>query len=76
MLDNAVTAVGANLYSFGGVSTNIIATSFRFDGTTWTAIASLPVALEYPAAVSDGTNIYILGGSNGVRSLPDDFEQI
>ncbi len=64
VLDNAVTAVGANIYSFGGVSTNIIATSFKFDGTTWTAIASLPVALEYPAAVSDGTNIYILGGSN------------
>ena len=64
VLDNAVTAVGANLYSFGGVSTAIIATSFRFDGTTWAAIASLPVALEYPAAVSDGTNIYILGGSN------------
>jgi N-acetylneuraminic acid mutarotase len=56
--------VGGNLYSFGGVSTAIIGTSFRFDGTTWTAIASLPVALEYPAAVNDGTNIYILGGSN------------
>ena len=63
VLDNAVTSVGGNLYSFGGVSTNIIATSFRFNGTSWTAIASLPVALEYPAAVNDGTNIYIVGGS-------------
>ncbi|MEP6602165.1 MAG: hypothetical protein ABJB49_10210 [Nitrospirota bacterium] len=65
VLDNAVTSVGTNLYTFGGVSTAIIATSFKFDGTTWTAIAPLPVALEYPAAVNDGTNIYILGGSNG-----------
>ena len=65
VLDQAVTSVGGNLYSFGGVSTAIIATSFRFDGTTWTGIAPLPVALEYPAAVTDGTNIYLLGGSNG-----------
>ncbi len=65
VLDNAVTSVGGNIYSFAGVSTAIIATSFRFDGTTWTPIAPLPVALEYPAAVNDGTNIYILGGSNG-----------
>lgn len=64
VLDNAVTSVGGNIYSFAGVSTSIIATSFRFDGTTWTAIASLPVAVEYPAAVTNGTNIYILGGSN------------
>src|SRR4051794_36188553 len=48
VLDNAVTAVGGNLYSFGGVSTSNVASSFKFDGTTWTAIASLPVALEYP----------------------------
>ena len=65
VLDNAVTSVGGNIYSFGGVSTNIIATSFKFDGTTWTGIAPLPVAVEYPAAVSDGTNVYVLGGSNG-----------
>jgi N-acetylneuraminic acid mutarotase len=64
VLDNAVTSVGGNLYSFAGVSTSIVASSFRFDGTAWTAIAPLPVALEYPAAVTDGTNIYILGGSN------------
>src|ERR1051325_3224047 len=65
VLDNAVTAVGGNIYSFAGVSTSIIATSFKFDGTTWTGIAALPAALEYPAAVNDGTNCYILGGSNG-----------
>ncbi|PYS99297.1 MAG: hypothetical protein DMF63_11780 [Acidobacteria bacterium] len=64
ILDQATAAVGSNLYSFGGVSTAIIANSYKFDGTTWTPIAPLPVALEFPTAVSDGTNIYILGGAN------------
>src|SRR3954464_11399989 len=65
VLDNAVTAVGGNIYSFGGVSTAITGSSFKFDGTTWTPIAALAVPVEYPAAVSDGTNVYVLGGSNG-----------
>ena len=56
------------LYSFAGVSTTITANSYKFDGTTWTAIAPLPTALEYPSAVSDGTNIYIIGGTTGTRS--------
>ena len=63
ILDNAVTAVGTNLYSFGGVTGVAINSAFKFDGTTWTSIAPLPVALEYPAAVTDGTNIYIVGGA-------------
>jgi Kelch motif len=65
ILDQATASVGGFLYTFAGVSTAIIANSFKFDGTTWTAIAPLPVALEFPAAVSDGTNIYIVGGSDG-----------
>jgi hypothetical protein len=64
ILDQATVAVGNNIYSFGGVSTAIVANSYRFDGTTWTPIAPLPVALEYPQAVTDGTNIYIMGGAN------------
>ena len=51
------------LYSFGGVSANKITTqSYRFDGTTWQAIAPLPAPREYSNAVSDGTYIYLLGG--------------
>ena len=64
ILDQATVVQGNMLYSFAGVSTAIVATSYRFDGTTWTPIAPLPAALEYPQAVSDGTNIYIMGGVN------------
>ncbi len=64
ILDQAVTSVGGNLYSFGGVSNGVVvANAYRFDGATWTAMAPLPAALEFPAAVTDGTNIFILGGA-------------
>jgi hypothetical protein len=64
ILDEAVTAVGGNLYVFGGVSTAIIATSNRFNGTAWTPIAPLPQGLEFPAAVTNGTDIFVLGGAS------------
>ena len=63
VLDNAVTSVGSNLYSFAGVSTAIITNAYKFDGTTWTPIAPMPAGLEYPAATTDGTDIYLLGGA-------------
>ncbi len=56
VLDQASVTQGGFLYCFAGVSENgVIADSFRFDGTTWTAIAPVPAAVEFPAAVSDGT---------------------
>jgi len=62
LLDEAVTSVGANLYVFGGVSNNAaISASYKFDGTAWTQIAFLPLPLNSPMAVNDGTNIYLLG---------------
>ena len=63
ILDQATVSVGSNLYVFGGVSTAIIANARKFDGTAWTDIAPLPAALEFPTAVTDGTNIFILGGA-------------
>ena len=65
ILDQACVNVGGTLYSFAGVSANaVIATSNKFNGTTWTPIAPTPQALEYPAACTDGSNIYILGGAS------------
>jgi N-acetylneuraminic acid mutarotase len=63
VLDNAVTSVGGNLYSFGGVSTTVTGNAYRFDGASWTPIASLPAPLEYASAVTDGTDIYIVSGA-------------
>ncbi len=40
------------------------AESYKFDGTAWTSISPLPVAVELAAAVTDGTNIFIMGGVN------------
>src|SRR6187401_2367925 len=57
LLDSPVVTVGSNMYLFGGVQNGAIsAASFKFDGTTWTPIAPLPTAVEFPAAVTDGTN--------------------
>ena len=64
ILDQAATAMGGKLYSFAGSSgagVNV-ATSYRYDGVQWTQIGSLPVVLEVPVAVNDGTHIFILGG--------------
>ncbi len=65
----ALTSLDGHIYGFGGFSNGSrIATSYKFDGTTWTTIAPLPVALTGAAAVNDGTNIYVLGGSEFVRN--------
>jgi subtilisin-like proprotein convertase family protein len=65
-LDKPVAVVGTNLYAFAGVENGaIVANSQKFDGTTWTAIAPLPLGVEFPSAVSNGTNIYIMGGVSG-----------
>lgn len=65
ILDQATTTMGGTLYSFGGVSAGTVtAQSYRYDGTHWTPIGALPVALEYPVAVNDGTHIFVLGGSD------------
>ncbi len=69
VLDNAVAGVGTSLYSFSGVSNGaLVANSYRFDGAAWTAIAPLPVALEWPGAAADGTNVYIVNGVNGAAT--------
>ena len=59
------------MYLFGGVQGGAIsAASFKFDGTTWTPIAPLPAAVEFPAAVTDGTDCYILGGALTGSGVP------
>jgi N-acetylneuraminic acid mutarotase len=64
IMDQTTTAMDGALYSFAGVSAGaIIAAAYKYEDSAWTQIASLPVALEYPVAVNDGTYIYILGGS-------------
>ena len=70
--DNAVATVGANLYSFAGVSNSVnTANSYRFDGTSWTPIAPLPVAVQKPGITTDGTFIYITGGITGASVIPN-----
>ncbi len=63
ILENAMATVGDRLYSYGGVSNGgVEGRSYRFTGAGWTHIGFLPISLQYPAGVSDGTNVYILGG--------------
>ena len=65
VLASAAVSLGGFLYIFGGVRGNTIsAESYKFDGSAWTSIAPLPVATELSAAVTDGTNIFIMGGVN------------
>ncbi len=61
--DHATTVMDGVLYSFGGWSTSgAVATSYKYDGTQWMPIGSLPVARRYMAAVNDDHHIFILGG--------------
>src|SRR5439155_8783315 len=47
ILDEPATTVGSNLYTFSGVSNGAIpANSYKFNGTTWTPIMPLPLAVE------------------------------
>ena len=67
ILDNAAASVGGFVYSFSGVSGGLLVpNSYKYDPTanTWTPIAPLPAAREQASAVSDGTNIYIMGGAD------------
>ncbi len=74
-LDMPVVAVGSNMYSFSGVSNGALpATSYKYDGTAWSTIAPLPTALEFPTAVTNGTDIYIMGGSdNGGTAVTTNY---
>ncbi|HQZ81998.1 MAG TPA: FG-GAP-like repeat-containing protein [Pyrinomonadaceae bacterium] len=66
ILDQATTAIGTNLYTFAGVGSGaILATAQKYDGTSWSSIASVPVALEFPTAASNGTSAYIIAGVDG-----------
>jgi hypothetical protein len=48
----------------------IIANSFKFDGTAWTAIAPLPSPLARAVAVTDGSNIYVVTATTLYRYNP------
>jgi len=66
ILDQATTAIGTDLYTFAGVGSGaILATAQKYNGTSWSSIASVPVALEFPTAVSNGTSAYIIAGVDG-----------
>lgn len=63
---HAVTVLDGKIYVLGGSSTGAAGTTnFIYDiGTdTWSTGASLLTAVNYPAAASDGTYVYVLGGT-------------
>lgn len=65
ILDQATAVQNGALYSFTGVTAGVLTpNTYKFDGTAWTAIAPHPAMVEGPVAVSDGTYIYILGGTD------------
>jgi Kelch motif len=66
--DMALVGVGEAVYSFGGDLQDHSATAaaYRYsaDDDRWTPIAPLPEPRKGAAAVTDGTYIYVLGGSS------------
>jgi hypothetical protein len=65
--DMALVGVGEALYSFGGIENHsATAAAYRYspDDDQWTPIAPLPEPRRGAAAVTDGTYIYVLGGSD------------
>jgi len=61
----AVSSVGGNIYSFGGIVNNVaITNAYKYTPSTnsWSLIASLPAPRGWFSATTDGTYIYLLGG--------------
>ncbi len=73
LLDNALVAHDGRLYSFGGATPfQVLTATYRYDPATtvWTLLAPLPAPRDGASAVSNGTNIYILGGDAGGGNTP------
>ena len=69
IMDAPAVTVGGNIYTFTAVSNGFVVTnSYKFNGATWSAIASYPVAAEFPSAATDGNNVYIIGGYTSAPS--------
>ena len=68
---NAATAVvGSTLYAITGfnLAPNYTDVNERFDGTSWSARAPIPVRHAQGRAAAAGTKIYVPGGFNNVES--------
>ncbi len=66
---NAATAVvGSNLYAITGFDSvgPYTTANERFDGTTWTTMAPIPVRHAQSRGTAVGTNIYVPGGFNSI----------
>ena len=64
----ATVAVGSNLYAITGFNAapDYSTANERFNGTTWTTLAPIPVPHAQSRGTAVGTNIYVPGGFNSV----------
>ena len=64
----ATVAVGSNLYAITGFNAapDYSTANESFNGTTWTALAPIPVPHAQSRGTAVGTNIYVPGGFNSV----------
>jgi hypothetical protein len=65
----AAAVVGSNMYAITGFNSapNYTHVNERFDGTSWTTLAPIPVQHAQGRAAAVGTNIYVPGGFNSVE---------
>jgi hypothetical protein len=64
----ATVAVGSNLYAITGFNAapDYTAVNERFNGSTWTTLAPIPVPHAQSRGTAVGTNIYVPGGYNSI----------
>ena len=64
----ATVAVGSNLYAITGFNQapDYSTANERFNGTSWAAMAPIPVPHAQSRGTSVGTNIYVPGGFNSI----------
>ena len=57
-------STGGRLYVVGGydAARNSSAAAFVFDGSTWSAAPSLPIAVNHPGVAAIGGDVYVAGG--------------
>ena len=79
--DLAAATIGSTAYLVGGYNgttwqATVLATS---DGTTFTTVATLPVAVRYPAVAAFGGDLYLFGGQTASASgtvATDDIQRV
>jgi hypothetical protein len=73
----AATAIGTDIYLFGGTGGRTTAYKYNTLTNTYTQLTNIPFQFSYSSVVAVGTNIYLISGTNNYKynTLTDTYIQ-